>query len=204
MKKLLTLAPLVVGVALLVLSSPLLHDDVVDEELPTLMPDLIKKMESLTQAEVDAMKPSEREYMKGVMEEVSYSMPDTVVDEGMGTDTAPEVLSVGMFHGADGFHKGVGNATVYRLPDGSDVLRFTDFSVTNGPALSVYLVKGSKGIVDSGHVNLGRLKGNIGNQNYPIPAGTDLSEYGSVVVYCVPFRTVFAVATLKESAGEEG
>ena len=38
--------------------------------------------------------------------------------------------------------------------------------------------------------------GNLGNQNYEIPAGVDLSEYQGVVIYCVPFHVVFATATL--------
>jgi len=30
-----------------------------------------------------------------------------------------------------------------------------------------------------------------------IPANTDLSAYGSVVIYCVPFRVIFSVAPLE-------
>ena len=46
------------------------------------------------------------------------------------------------------------------------------------------------------YIDLGSLKGNIGNQNYEIPAGTDLSQYQSIVIYCQPFHVVFATATL--------
>lgn len=45
-------------------------------------------------------------------------------------------------------------------------------------------------------LDLGELKGNVGSQNYEIPAGTDLSIYNSVVIYCQPFHVVFATATL--------
>jgi hypothetical protein len=38
----------------------------------------------------------------------------------------------------------------------------------------------------------------LGNQNYDIPAGTDLSRYQSVVIYCKPFHVVFATATLRK------
>ena len=51
-------------------------------------------------------------------------------------------------------------------------------------------------VVGDDYVHLGALKGNIGNQNYEIPAEVDLSEYKSVVIYCVPFHVVFATATL--------
>ena len=46
------------------------------------------------------------------------------------------------------------------------------------------------------YLDLGSLKGNVGNQNYEIPSGTDLSQFKSVVIYCVPFHVVFATATL--------
>ena len=53
------------------------------------------------------------------------------------------------------------------------LLRLGKFqSATNGPDLYVYLAT-DKGVSDI--VNLGQLKGNIGNQNYPIPDGTDLN-----------------------------
>ncbi len=45
-------------------------------------------------------------------------------------------------------------------------------------------------------MELGRLKGNLGNQNYEIPAGTDLSKYRNAVVWCARFSVGFGVATL--------
>ncbi|RPI80918.1 MAG: hypothetical protein EHM34_09370, partial [Nitrosopumilales archaeon] len=45
-------------------------------------------------------------------------------------------------------------------------------------------------------VNLGRLKGNIGNQNYEIPIGTDLSKYNAVLIWCKAFSTLFGSAQL--------
>jgi hypothetical protein len=101
--------------------------------------------------------------------------------------------------GADSFHQGSGQATIYQLPEGGHVLRFEEFDVTNGPDLHVILVKNpspvSSADVGDDYIDLGSLKGNIGNQNYDIPAGVDLSQYQSVVIYCVPFHVVFATAT---------
>jgi hypothetical protein len=51
----------------------------------------------------------------------------------------------------------------------------------------------------AGYLDLGSLKGNIGNQNYEIPAGTDISEYQSVVIYCLPFHVIFSTATISAS-----
>ena len=115
------------------------------------------------------------------------------------------VLSMGNFRDADSFHRGSGTATVYQLEDGSHVLRFEDFRVTNGPDLRVLLSKAAD-IANKGefqqyeYVELDRLKGNIGNQNYVIPADLDVSEYGTVVIYCKPFHVLFSVASLTASS----
>jgi hypothetical protein len=87
-------------------------------------------------------------------------------------------------------------AEVQRLADGSLNLRLADFSVTNGPDLIVFLSPDADDYDGSG-ISLGALKANNGNQNYAIPAGTDLSQYASVVIWCKSFPTVFAIATLE-------
>jgi len=83
------------------------------------------------------------------------------------------------------------------LYEGKRVLRFEDFSVTNGPALSVYLVRSADGNVDSGFLDLGKLKGNKGNQNYDLSEDIDLASYKSVIIWCVPFGVTFATASLQ-------
>ena len=110
-------------------------------------------------------------------------------------------IASGSFKDADAFHRGSGTATIYQTPDGSEVLRLEDLDVTNGPALHVVLSTHpdptrSEHVKQDGYVDLGDLKGNRGNQNYPIPAGTDTSIHKSVVIYCYPFAVVFSVATL--------
>jgi hypothetical protein len=69
-----------------------------------------------------------------------------------------------------------------------------DLVVTNGPDLYVYLST-DKSASDS--VGLGKLKANIGNQNYLIPAGTDLSKYDTVLIWCRAFSVLFGSAELK-------
>ena len=113
-----------------------------------------------------------------------------------------QALAMGSFKDADAFHRGSGTATIYRTPDGSEVLRLEDLNVTNGPALHVVLSthpdpERSEQVKQEGYVGLGDLKGNRGNQNYPIPAGVDTSVHKSVVIYCYPFAVVFSVATLE-------
>ncbi len=105
-------------------------------------------------------------------------------------------LASGMFTNADRAHQGSGTATVLQQGD-RRVLRFTDFEVTNGPDLHVYLVKDINGRSVQefdGFVDLGSLKGNIGEQNYDIPADVNLSEYGGIIIYCQPFHVTFSIA----------
>ena len=101
---------------------------------------------------------------------------------------------MGNFVGAgDGFHNVEGVAKVLVLADGKSFLRLENLKATNGPDLYVYL---STDKDTSDIVNLGRLKGNIGNQNYEIPEGTDTSKYNTVLIWCKAFSTLFGSANL--------
>ena len=84
--------------------------------------------------------------------------------------------------------------------DGKTFLRFEDFEVENGPDLFVYLSAGDpsgpgRALADD-FVDLGRLKGNVGAQNYEVPAGTDLEKYRTAVIWCRRFTVAFAAAQL--------
>jgi hypothetical protein len=121
-------------------------------------------------------------------------------DTGVSGD-APVALSTGSFTEVDDIHKGSGTATIYTLLDGKRVLRFEDFQVTNGPDLFVYLSahaqpRSAGELHGEGDFDLGRLKGNVGSQNYELPADLDLSKFKSVVIYCKQFSVVFSTATL--------
>ena len=112
-------------------------------------------------------------------------------------------LKTGDFHDQDAFHKGSGQATIYRGPDGEHLLRLENLDVTNGPDLHVILTpnrdpKSQGDVKNTGWVDLGKLKGNRGNQNYPIPDDVDIAIQGSVVIYCKPFHVIFSVAPLED------
>lgn len=98
-------------------------------------------------------------------------------------------------------HAGEGTALVLERDDGARFLRFESFEVENGPDLKVYLSAAPADSEDddafnTDFVSLGALKGNIGNQNYVIPEGVDLSRYQSAVIWCRRFGVGFAVAPL--------
>jgi hypothetical protein len=115
-------------------------------------------------------------------------------------EKSPKVLAKGEFHKAD--KAGSGTATIYRLADGKRVLRLTDFAVDNGPDLHVRLIaaddaKDTASVAKTDHVELGKLKGNKGNQNYDVPENVDLSTYKVVSIWCNRFTVNFAAAPLK-------
>ncbi|MCY3914827.1 MAG: DM13 domain-containing protein [Chloroflexi bacterium] len=126
-----------------------------------------------------------------VVPAAEQAMPPNMPDE-------PTVIVMGSFIDIDPIHGAEGSATIYELPDGERVLRFEDFRSKNGPDLHVYLSTEAPTSTFAGlganEIHLGALKGNVGNQNYDIPADLDLSEYRSVVIYCVPFRVIFSTA----------
>lgn len=106
----------------------------------------------------------------------------------------------GTFKDADAFHKGSGKVEILST-NGAEIIRFTNFEATNGPDLEVWLVdkanpKTSDDVKASKWISLGPLKGNKGNQSYQIPAGTNISSYKSVVIWCKQFGVLFASATL--------
>lgn len=120
----------------------------------------------------------------------------TIVNEEMTTiEEDTSTAYAGTFVGVnDGIHNAEGQAKVIKLGDGSNFLRLEDFRSTNGPDLYVYLST-DKG--NSDFVNLGRLKGNIGDQNYKIPEGADLSKYDTVLIWCQAFSVLFGSAELR-------
>ena len=179
---------IVVGIPILALGwwlgSPLFITNEVDEEFPMSAGAIVPV--DMTPEEVEAEM------------ETAADRPVDQTDEPMpGAD--PVKLVGGVFVGADSFHEGSGRATIYDLGDGERVLRLEAFTVTNGPALHVLLVPDPRpeGRDDvTGYLDLGELKGNVGNQNYEIPADVDVTEFGSVVIYCEPFHVIFATAGL--------
>jgi hypothetical protein len=123
---------------------------------------------------------------------------DQVVSENL---AEARVVAEGSFRDADRAHKGSGTARLVELPGGGAEIQFSAFEVTNGPDLEVWLSAhpdpaSSGDVSDNAWLSLGQLKGNVGDQAYPVPAGTDLSQYKSVVIWCEQFGVLFSPAVL--------
>ena len=113
---------------------------------------------------------------------------------------APAALESGSL--VAGAHDTAGTVTIYKLDNGDRLVRFTDFHTSNGPDVHIYLTSATKvnsndDVTSGKYLDLGSLKGNIGDQNYTIPAGTNLDDYHSVSVWCARFHVNFGAAQLK-------
>jgi hypothetical protein len=137
---------------------------------------------------------------------VSEAVPVSAPAEeslAQGTDGAtaePAVLVEGEFISLE--HDTTGRAVVLGTEEGTRFLRFEDFETSNGPDLLVYLSSKEPAGTDDWHgydqdfVDLGPLKGNVGDQNYEIPGDVDMDRYSTAVVWCRRFEVGFAAATL--------
>jgi hypothetical protein len=140
---------------------------------------------------------------------------DDRVDEGLPTAAAGEpatpsegrrprqprirTIAEGAFQSYE--HSTSGGARVLRLSDGSRYLRFEDFETSNGPDVRVYLSAAAVGadgdLFDDDFVELGELKGNIGDQNYAISSDVDLGQFPTAVIWCKRFSVAFGAASLE-------
>ncbi len=133
-----------------------------------------------------------------VDESVSEAFP--AANSPMASDGMSPPVYSGSFHGVA--HETKGTASIYRLAGGERVLRLTGFETSNGPDVRVLLVAApdatdSETVKSAGSVELGKLKGNIGDQNYEIPADVDLARYGAVTIWCNRFGVNFGTAPLR-------
>jgi hypothetical protein len=118
--------------------------------------------------------------------------------------SAPQTIESGTFHSV--LHPTQGTATVYRIADGSRVIRFTNFKTSNGPDVHIYMVAAddatdNASVSRAGFLDLGSIKGNIGDQNYALGPDVDLSKYRTVSVWCKRFSVNFGAAPLTHDEG---
>ncbi|MCU1335395.1 MAG: electron transfer family protein [Bryobacterales bacterium] len=118
-------------------------------------------------------------------------------------ESGAKTLETGAFHGK--VHNTSGRATIYQEQDGKLVLRLTNFKTSNGPDVHVVLIAAKNADDDANflksnieRVELGKLKGNEGDQNYEIPEGTDLNKFQTVSIYCERFNANFGAAPLEK------
>ena len=127
---------------------------------------------------------------------------DDTVDEA--ATSSASTVAAGRFTSQE--HTTTGAASVLQAADGSRVLRLDDLDTSNGPDLRVYLSAADADAdwkaFDDDFVELGRLKGNKGDQNYAIPSGVDVAKYARAVIWCKRFSVPFGVAALQPGGAD--
>ncbi|MCY3575401.1 MAG: DM13 domain-containing protein [Chloroflexi bacterium] len=110
-------------------------------------------------------------------------------------------LASGEFIQLNALHWGAGDATIYQWADGRRSLQLMNFESARGGDMRIYLSRDFQPLepaqIGADFLDLGRLKGNIGDQSYLLPAGHNLTVYNSAVIYCRQFDEVITVATLR-------
>jgi hypothetical protein len=177
---------LVIGIPTVIVSwwllEPFFVDDVVDEKFSTSIA-------------AEQREPSSASGATAAPD--ATATPGATVPAAPVTPAGPRLLGSGTFIGLAG-HDGTGDAGIFRLEDGSLVLRLENFDIDNGPDLELYLVPGEESYSPGNtSLHLGALKGNVGNQTYEIPRSFDVSPGPwTVLVWCKAFTVEFVGASL--------
>lgn len=118
--------------------------------------------------------------------------PDPTVTAGA---AEPEVvtLGTGALRGLDGY-RAAGTASLLEA-SGTAFVRLSDLDASRAPDVRVWLVPAGQED-PAGGIDLGALKGNQGSANYPVPAGTDVARYGTVLLWCRAFSVPIGAADL--------
>lgn len=125
--------------------------------------------------------------------------PPPAAEQLTEADRSPLVATGTFIHAnpSDPIHYGKGKVSVYQRT----VFLESDFEVGPGPAYHVYLVpkasiRDEAAVKDTMLIDLGGLRAFKGSQRYPIPAGVDLKNYPSVVIWCERFSVLISPADL--------
>ena len=124
---------------------------------------------------------------------------DEALPTGQGGQSA-QSLESGRFYSI--LHPTEGTATIFQTGGRTRVLRLTSFRTSNGPDVHVYMVaaddaKDVATVQQAGFIDLGVLKGNIGDQNYTLGSDLDLAKYRAVSIWCKRFSVNFGAAALR-------
>ena len=127
------------------------------------------------------------------------SIADALAAKPSITQTAKTLLTSGQFVTVDQSHATTGTARIVEK-NGQRILEFDGaFDTARGPAVQVLLYQGDTvpvSLAESDYLYIGDLKSFEGSQGYVLPAGLDLTDYGSVAIWCAEFNVTFGYADL--------
>ncbi|MDF2737486.1 MAG: Electron transfer [Nitrososphaeraceae archaeon] len=186
--------------------SPLFINTEINEPLPPLLSSEssigFDKFMAMTEDEkIKAAKNMTVEEKDMILRTAAAEQNTTTINETMTMNINQSTQNtdlIGNFMGVgDGIHNAEGLVKILTLSNGSQILRLENFKSTNGPDVHLYLSNNKQA---NDFIDLGRLKANIGNQNYQIPLDTDYNKYKYVLIWCQPFSVLFGSAQLNSSS----
>jgi hypothetical protein len=186
--------------------SPLFINTEINEPLPPLLSSEssigFDKFMAMTEDEkIKAAKNMTVEEKDMILRTAAAEQNTTTINETMTMNINQSTQNtdlIGNFMGVgDKIHNAEGLAKILTLSNGSQILRLENFKSTNGPDVHLYLSNNKQA---NDFIDLGRLKANIGNQNYQIPLDTDYNKYKYVLIWCQPFSVLFGSAQLNSSS----
>jgi len=174
-----TVIIIAIGIIVFWLVEPLFGDNIVNEELVVSVAD--RENEDL----------QDNDTQSSVSEETTTFEQDTDFSgrEEPVNNQQPLVILQGSFKDGDATHTTTGNVYI----SGQD-LSLANFRATNVPDGYVYL---SNSLSADNFVSIGKLKGNVGNQNYKIPDSIDVADYKYVLIWCKAFSVLIGSAVIK-------
>jgi Electron transfer DM13 len=130
-----------------------------------------------------------------------FVFPPPPAMEELTSQEQSNVIATGTFihaNPSDPIHWGKGTVSVHQ----DLVYLESDFEVGPGPAFHVYLVptrevRSSDDLAGTMFVDLGGLRAFKGSQKYRLPAGVDLKNYPSLVIWCEQFSVLISPADLR-------
>ncbi|ABX07293.1 MAG TPA: hypothetical protein DEF47_18985 [Herpetosiphon sp.] len=184
-------------------------DSMMQTDALTMTDDMMQPTDAMSMTD-DMMQPTAMPTADDMMQPTVIPTADTMIQPTVEPTTEarvepttvpaePVVLGSGSFRGID--HKSGGIATLYQQPDGSNLLRLSDFFVEAGPDMYIFVAKAAEinqpSDLQAGYLELGKLKGSEGNQNYSLPADFDPALYANVVIWCEKYQVLMAVAPIQ-------
>lgn len=171
--------------------------------LPT---ELSERLNELPPAQVDALLELAEEQPEMARRlAIAQLTPSIFLDEAVPNEMGQQRVAFGEFAPAHEYVQMGGALSVYEIADGSHIIRFDEFNVTNAPEMMVYLSSNSAPTnreeleADGNYHSLLPLESSSGNQNYEVAAELELSNYRSVVIYSEELDVIMGYARLISS-----
>lgn len=88
----------------------------------------------------------------------------------------------------NGLHNAEVTVQLIQIDNQSGIIRLENFKAITGPDLYLYPYKEASA---TDFIDLGRIKENIGNQNYPVLLDDDFSKHNQVLIWWKAFSVRF-------------